>query len=91
MEALPRSGRTLRCYPFEGTAVFKRPSRLGRTLAPYQEAPREKSRRDIAKVEKPGRLELAILEWQRQLVAKRAARGESLIREREQPRPGLAA
>ena len=48
----------------------------------------EKSR--DTKVEKPGRLELAIVEWQRQLVAKRAARGESLIREREQ-RPGLAA
>jgi hypothetical protein len=50
----------------------------------------EQARRD-ARVEKPGRLELAILQWQRQLVAKRAARGEPLIREREQPRPGLAA
>ena len=90
MEALPRSGRTQRCSPFEGTAVFKRPSRLGLTLAPSQEAPMEESRRDT-KVEKPGRLQLAILEWQRQLVAKRAARGESLIRERQQPRPGLAA
>jgi hypothetical protein len=51
----------------------------------------EQSRRDIPKVEKPGRLQLAILEWQRQLVAKRVERGEPWIREREQPSPGLAA
>ncbi len=50
----------------------------------------EESRRDT-KVEKPGRLELAILEWQRQLLAKRVERGEPRIREREQPSAGLAA
>ena len=59
-------------------------------MAPYQEAQMQESRRDT-KVEKPGRLELAILDWQRQLVARRAACGEPLIREREQSRPGLAA
>jgi hypothetical protein len=50
----------------------------------------QESRRDIPKVEKPGRLQLAILEWQRQLLA-RAAREEPWIREREQPSPALAA
>ena len=51
----------------------------------------QESRRDIPKVEKPGRLQLAILEWQRQLLAKRVERGEPRIRERELPTPGLAA
>jgi hypothetical protein len=45
----------------------------------------EVSRRDIAKVEKPGRLQLAILEWQRQLLAKRAARGELRVLLPERP------
>jgi len=45
----------------------------------------EESRRDSAKVEKPGRLQLAIVEWQRQLVAKRAARGELRMLVLERP------
>jgi hypothetical protein len=51
----------------------------------------QESRRDIPKVEKPGRLQLAILEWQRQLLAKRVERGEPWIRGREQSSPSLAA
>jgi hypothetical protein len=51
----------------------------------------EESIRDIPKVEKPGRLQLAIVEWQRQLLAKRASRREPWIGEHEQPSPDLAA
>ena len=51
----------------------------------------EKSIRDIRQGEKPGRLQLAILEWQRQLVAKREARAEPLIRDDERASTGIAA
>jgi hypothetical protein len=51
----------------------------------------EKSRREIRQEEKPGRLQLAIVEWQRQLVAKREARAEALIRDGERASSGIAA
>jgi hypothetical protein len=41
--------------------------------------------------EKPGRLQLAILEWQRQLVAKREARAEALIHDGEPATTDIAA
>ena len=41
--------------------------------------------------EKPGRLQLAILEWQRQLVAKREARAEVLIQDDERASTDIAA
>jgi hypothetical protein len=39
----------------------------------------ERLARVTQQAEKPGRLQLAILEWQKQLVAKRQARAEALI------------
>jgi hypothetical protein len=51
----------------------------------------EKFSRDSREAEKPGRLQLAIVEWQRQLVAKREGRAEPLIRACEPPSPGIAA
>jgi hypothetical protein len=41
--------------------------------------------------EKPGRLQLAIVEWQRQLIAKREARTEPLIYGGERAGTGVTA
>lgn len=42
--------------------------------------------------EKPGRLQLAIIEWQRQLIAKRkAGKGEPLIHGSERERTAMTA
>jgi hypothetical protein len=51
----------------------------------------EKSIRDNRQVEKPGRLQLAILEWQRQLVAKREACTEPLTLDGERAGTDIAA
>jgi hypothetical protein len=48
--------------------------------------------RAIQQAEKPGRLQLAIIEWQRQLTAKQEARrGETVIHGRERERTALTA
>jgi hypothetical protein len=42
--------------------------------------------------EKPGRLQLAIIEWQRQLIEKREARkGEALIHDQKREKTGVTA
>ncbi len=51
----------------------------------------DRLKRVSEKAEKPGRLELAILEWQRQLVAKRQTRVEASIDEGERASTGIAA
>ena len=51
----------------------------------------ERSTRVTQQAEKPGRLQLAIVEWQRQLVAEREALAAALIRNGEQASTGVAA
>jgi len=62
--------------PVRGTATSKRPNpRRGKIVGlRLEEATMEMLKRVPQRAEKPGRLQLAIIEWQRQLIEKREAR-----------------